>query len=623
MKETQFIKQNKDKWQSFEEILRQENASPEELKDVYIQVTDDLSYARTFYPNRSVRVYLNSIAKDVYNKINAYKKTKKDKVISFWTDDLPKLVYESRFAFNLSFFVFILAMLIGAFSSAMDPEFVRTILGDSYVDMTLSNIAEGDPMRVYKDSKELGMTAGITFNNLFVAFLTFLMGVLYMVGSVGILISNGVMVGSFQYFFYEHGFLLESFLTIWMHGALEISAIIIAGAAGITMGQGLAFPGTYSRSKAFQISAKRGMKIMVGIAPIFVVAGFIEGFVTRHTELPNILRAIFIISCFGFVIWYFFLYPRVKHKQGFKEDEDYHKLQAENLHQFSYLRVKNSGQLFNETFIYFARNIGIVSVFLIVISLLFTLVNTIIMKINLVEIYSFNFDPFNKIAEIPQLFYNINEPWLFPLNVILISFISLFACFIFEKKAISSGKVPRVAAQLNKSVLKYVGILLISALIVGLLSINNIAAILVIPFVFPFLLLWIYSTFRGEHNFFTAFGEAWKMYFSSFSKIIGLTLSLWSLGGFFYSFVQWSLFWFLMQMVSWNLDMAQKDLNNLVYAGLLFFSYFNFLLIFVLQVFGFAFAYYALKEESEGLNLQEDIDNISFENKIRGILKEV
>ena len=514
-------------------------------------------------------------------------------------------------------------MLIGAFSSAMDPEFVRTILGDNYVDMTLDNIADGDPMRVYKDSKELGMTAGITFNNLFVAFLTFLMGVLYMVGSIGILISNGVMVGSFQYFFYEHGFLLESFLTIWMHGALEISAIVIAGAAGITMGQGLAFPGTYSRSKAFQISAKRGMKIMVGIAPIFVVAGIIEGFVTRHTDLPNIFRAIFILSCFGFVFWYFFLYPRKKYKQGFKVDEDYHKLQAENLHQFDYLRIKNSGQLFNETFLYYARNIRIVGLFLIAISLLFTLVNTIIMKVNLVEIYSFAQDPLSKMAEISQLFYNINEPWLLPLNVLLITFITMFSCFIFEKKALRSGEFPVIKIQLVVRVLKFVGIILISALVVGLFTIKNVAAIILVPFVLPFLLLWIYSTFKGEHNFFIAFGEAWQMYFSNFSKIIGFTLSLWILGGFFFSFVQWSLFWFLMQMVSWNLEMEQKDLNNLVYAGLLFFSYFNFLLIFVLNLFGFAFAYYSLKEESEGISLQDDIENISFDSKIRGISREV
>jgi len=132
---------------------------------------------------------------------------------------------------------------------------------------------------------------------------------------------------------------------------------------------------------------------------------------------------------------------------------------------------------------------------------------------------------------------------------------------------------------------------LISALVVGLFTIKNVAAIILVPFVLPFLLLWIYSTFKGEHNFFIAFGEAWQMYFSNFSKIIGFTLSLWILGGFFFSFVQWSLFWFLMQMVSWNLEMEQKDLNNLVYAGLLFFSYLNFLLIFVLNLFGFALVY--------------------------------
>ena len=75
----------------------------------------------------------------------------------------------------------------------------------------------------------------------------------------------------------KKGLFVESFLTIWIHGTLEISAIIIAGAAGLTMGKGLVFPGTFRRIQAFQRSARRGLKIMVGIFPIFVVAGFIEG----------------------------------------------------------------------------------------------------------------------------------------------------------------------------------------------------------------------------------------------------------------------------------------------------------------------------------------------------------
>ena len=291
------------------------------MRDIFLQVTDDLSYARTFYPNRSVRVYLNSLSKEVFNKTHHYKKTQSNRLLSFWIDELPKIVYDSQKAFRLSLFVFVGSMLIGAFSSAMDPEFVRTILGDSYVNMTLDNIADGDPMRVYKTSKEMGMSVGITLNNLMVAFLTFLLGIVYLIGSIGILITNGVMVGSFQYFFYEQGFLLESFLTIWMHGTLEISAIIIAGAAGITMGRGLVFPGTYSRAKAFQLSAKNGLKIMIGITPIFILAGFIEGFITRHTEIPNEFRALFILACLAFVIGYFVIYPIYKNKKGFADRE--------------------------------------------------------------------------------------------------------------------------------------------------------------------------------------------------------------------------------------------------------------------------------------------------------------
>ena len=65
----------------------------------------------------------------------------------------------------------------------------------------------------------------------------------FAVGAVVQLVRNGVMLGVFQYFFYDQGIFAESFLTIWIHGALEISAIVIAGGAGITHGGGFAFPG--------------------------------------------------------------------------------------------------------------------------------------------------------------------------------------------------------------------------------------------------------------------------------------------------------------------------------------------------------------------------------------------
>ncbi len=621
MKETQFIEQNKVKWKSFESILAKETIDPEQLRDIFLQVTDDLSFARTFYPNRSVRVYLNGLAKEVFNKTHHHKKTQSNRLLSFWTEELPRTVYESRKAFRLSFFIFVGAMLIGAFSSAMDPEFVRTILGDAYVNMTLDNIADGDPMRVYKESKEMGMSVGITLNNLMVAFLTFLLGIVYLIGSIGILISNGVMVGSFQYFFYEQGFLLESFLTIWMHGTLEISAIIIAGAAGITMGRGLVFPGTYSRAKAFQISAKRGLKIMIGITPIFVLAGFIEGFITRHTEIPNVLRALFILFCLAFVVGYFVIYPVYKKRKGFEEGEKSYQLQPDNLHQFAFYKIKTSGELFNDSFLFFSRHFGKMAFLFFVFSLLYVLFNGFVMEVVLKEIFVFEDSPFEKLKEIPQLFYNVNEKWLYPFNVLVYTLISLVICFLFEKRA---QKITNEEVSHNNALGlmgKVIGILIISAISVALLAFNNFLSILAIPVVLPFLCLWTFGTYKL--NFFQALSKAFTMYFGNFSNILGLSFSFFLIFAFFYSFNQLALFWLVVDMLAWNLSLDQASLDILVNMLLILFAHFNVILGFTLYAIGGAFSYYSFAEELDAVNLLDKIDDISFDNQIRGIAKEV
>ena len=276
MRETKFIDQNKEKWEELEETMESRYYQPEKLLQLFVQILDDLSFSRTFYPNRSVRVYLNSLAQKIFFTIYKNRKSPFKRFSSFWIEELPQLVYESRKEFLLSFLIFAFSSLIGVLSTQMDPDFPTLILGEDYINMTLENIDSGDPMAVYKAKGAFGMSLGITINNLFVACLTFALGATYL-GAIIILVRNGIMVGVFQYFFIQKGLFYESFLTIWIHGTLEISAIIIAGAAGLTMGKGLVFPGTFRRIQAFQKSARRGLKIMVGIFPIFVAAGFIEG----------------------------------------------------------------------------------------------------------------------------------------------------------------------------------------------------------------------------------------------------------------------------------------------------------------------------------------------------------
>lgn len=143
----------------------------------------------------------------------------------------------------MAFFIdFMVSVGVGVLSAANDPDFVRLILGNAYVDMTLSNIAEGNPMGVYGSASEVPMFLGITLNNVMVAFNCFAMGLLTSFGTAYMLFNNGVMLGAFQTFFYQHGLLWESALAVWLHGTLEIWAIIVAGAAGLTLGKDGCFP---------------------------------------------------------------------------------------------------------------------------------------------------------------------------------------------------------------------------------------------------------------------------------------------------------------------------------------------------------------------------------------------
>ena len=114
---------------------------------------------------------------------------------------------------------------------------------------------------------------------------------------------------AFQYFFYAKGLLLQSVLVIWIHGTLEISAIIIAGCAGLVMGNSILFPGTYSRGTSFINGAKQGVKIVIGLVPVFIVAGILESFVTRYSQMPLWLSLSIIGSSLLFIIGYFIVYP--------------------------------------------------------------------------------------------------------------------------------------------------------------------------------------------------------------------------------------------------------------------------------------------------------------------------
>lgn len=310
MREAAFVKQNKAKWSKFERALENNSIiSPDQLSALYLEVIDHLSYAQTFYPQSNTLVYLNTLASRAHQKIYKTKRESGSRFVSFFTKEFPQEFYHYHKQLLLAFVIFILFAAVGTFSAASDGAFVRSILGDAYVNMTLENISNQDPMAVYKKMGEMEMFLGITINNVRVALMAFVLGILFGLGTIFLIMQNAIMLGSFQYFFYEKGLLWESVRTIWIHGTIEISVIIIAACAGLVVGKGILFPKTYSRLTSFVKGVKAGLKIVISTVPFFIVAGFLEGFVTRHTEMPDWLAILIISLSFALILSYYVFYP--------------------------------------------------------------------------------------------------------------------------------------------------------------------------------------------------------------------------------------------------------------------------------------------------------------------------
>jgi uncharacterized membrane protein SpoIIM required for sporulation len=310
MKEAAFIKRNKVRWEEFEKIVQLDSMiDPDRLAELFIQLTDDLSYARTHYPASRTSSYLNALASKVHLEIYKNKREDKNRFITFWKYELPAVLYTVRKQLLVSFVIFVVAGLIGAVSARYDDTFVRLIMGDGYVNMTLDNIKNGNPTKVYAGESEMSMFVFITWNNIVVSFRVFVFGIFASLGTGLYLFYNGLMVGTFIMFFVTEQQLTQALPVIMLHGTIELSSIVIAAAAGFTMGNSLLFPGTYSRLASLKVGAVKGLKIVVGLVPFFVLAGFIESFITRYAFMHWIFKTMVISLSAALMIFYFIIYP--------------------------------------------------------------------------------------------------------------------------------------------------------------------------------------------------------------------------------------------------------------------------------------------------------------------------
>lgn len=619
MKETSFIKQNKKKWARFEKLSGKKNNDPDEVSELFTEITEDLSYARTFYPRRSVRVYLNQLSQGVFTSLYKQRKQPIGNFMKFWQETVPLEMYRARRNLLAAFIFFALAVFIGAISQHFDSKFVNLILGDSYVWLTERNIENGNPMGIYGDSPQGSMFWMITINNIRVAFITFVLGIFWTVGSYFLLLSNGIMLGAFQWWFKAKGLLLTTFLAIWIHGAFEISAIIIAGAAGITVGSGLLFPRSYTRIQSLIFSAKRGLIIMLSLIPFFIIAGFLESYVTRHYQtIPDIIKLMLIITCFSIIILYYVIYPFIVAR---KYPE---KIELKEVPRFvpdrkiEWFKIRKVGEIFTDTFYLFISKVSKLS--RIFFTIIFPLILTLTIVIYSFESYKFNFTytSFSWYENLGRLFGTTHHFTLYKFvgwSVIFALLISAVSFVLHDEE--SEGVYKRYFSFLTK---RFIWMLIFSTLIFTILMFSPGVLLFLMLGIAPFILMIPSIISHEKTNFFVAFGKCFTIGKGSYGDTLGAFLVFFIIVVIFFMFLVnpilgTSLLGLIDEIIK-NFTITVTDSYSIIIAffNSLIFVLFLFLIV-SLYLMSFVFCYYSSVEKMTAKGLYKRLGNFGKRNK--------
>ncbi|WP_300674219.1 stage II sporulation protein M [Soonwooa sp.] len=320
MREIAFIKQNKEKWLGIEQVIQGKvKKNPDDLSSLYINIVNDLAFAQTYYPKSKTTIYLNFLSSQIFQKIYKTKRIEENRIKTFFLSEVPLIAYEYRRYLFYAICFFLIFTGIGVLSSYYDKDFARLILGDDYINKTLENIQKGDPTAVYGQGSTFGTAVIIILNNLYVGARLYIYGIFGGVGTIYALFQNSVMLGAFQYFFKDHSALLASAKGIWLHGTFEIIAMVVEASAGLILGASILFPKTLSRFDSFKIGFKNSVKLFLSTVPFTIVAGIIEGYVTRNAQvMPLLVNLSIIFICLVIIGFYYGIFPRLVHKKYLK-----------------------------------------------------------------------------------------------------------------------------------------------------------------------------------------------------------------------------------------------------------------------------------------------------------------
>jgi uncharacterized membrane protein SpoIIM required for sporulation len=266
---------------------------------LYRQTAADLSAAREYAANAQLAAYLNQLLGRAHNLVYAARPARSRSLLTFYAITFPEIFRRTwRFTAGATA-LFAIGAVAGLAMSIADPGFHRFILGGPMTDTI-------DRREMWTHSilsvKPLASSAILT-NNLSVAFSAFALGILGGLGTLYLMVFNGVMIGVIGSACYHAGMSTALWSFVAPHGALELPAIFIAGGAGLVLGHGVIAPGQLSRRDALAEAGALSIRLLLGVVPLLVIAGLIEGFVSP-TALDPAVKFVIGTSLFVLLILY-------------------------------------------------------------------------------------------------------------------------------------------------------------------------------------------------------------------------------------------------------------------------------------------------------------------------------
>lgn len=307
-----FIKDRKSAWERLEELLqlldhmtlrRLHREEVRELARIYRRTASDLAIARSESRDPRLVNYLNSLVIRAHGRIYRSDAQGGRRIRDFFARDFP-LAFRRTWRYTATgFVVFILFSLIGFFGTRHDPEFSEFAGVNPFFRETVINARKRWWERLNEET-QVGSSQIFT-NNIRVTFYAFALGAIFGLGTLYILAFNGAMFGAIIALTYRAGFGNELMTFVVGHGVVELSCIFIAGGAGLLIGTALVMPGNLSRGDALKSRGLEAVRLIVGCAPLLVIAGIIEGFISPAPINPAIKFGVGAIT--GVAMWSYLL----------------------------------------------------------------------------------------------------------------------------------------------------------------------------------------------------------------------------------------------------------------------------------------------------------------------------